>query len=414
MSIIKLSVMRTITFFVFLFLLANFSIAQSCDYIVEKYTYRSEKKIFVGIEQDFQNKPDSLFLDIYYPVGSSELKRPLVMWIFGGGFITGSREDFADVCISCAKRGFVAATIDYRIGFNGTSILPFDSAEVIRAGYRGAQDAKSALRYLKSRHVEDSIDLDRVWIGGGSAGAITALAAAYYDKDSEKPMEAGTISAANGNPRNDLGSIEGNRYINGYDTKVQGVLNIFGAVLDLKIIEKKDKIAVFSYHQTEDPVVPCTRKRAYWAYPIVTDFYPIAYGSCEIHPRLNELGLDPNYHKSWIYPGNQHAVHNQAQVVNFLISNANNILCNLVANKNIQKSELENVSAFPVPASNFIQINHQESEFKYQLLNTQGVNVLNGVLSPGASIDIQSIESGSFILRLTKNNQSKNFKVIKI
>lgn len=405
--------MKKLNFIVF-FLYSFCSYSQTCDYTVERFGVRSEKKIFLGIENDFQGKPDSLFVDIYFPVGITEAKRPLVMWVFGGGFIAGKREDFAAVCESCAKRGFVAATIDYRIGFNGTSILPFDSAEVIRAGFRGAQDGKCALRYLKSRHVEDSIDLDRVWVGGGSAGSIVALATAFYNKDSEKPLEAGNIAAANGNPRNDLGSIQGERFLNGYDTKVQGVFNIFGAVLNLNIIDQSDNIAVFSYHQTEDPVVPCGHRKAYWAYPVVNDFYPYANGSCEIDPYLQKLGLNPAYHNAWIYPGNQHAVHNETAVINFMLTNANPILCGTVATNDVVQKELDGVVLYPNPVTDRIFLKDAVNGMKYTLQDLNGLVLESAEFAGSSCISTDKLNSGMYLLTLSKAQFRRVVKFIKI
>ncbi|MCC6816386.1 MAG: carboxylesterase family protein [Saprospiraceae bacterium] len=388
--------------------------AQDCDYTIEKYGFRTEKKIFIGIEKDFQGMNDSLFVDIYYPTGSPEVKRPLVMWVFGGGFITGKREDFALVCESCAKRGMVAATIDYRIGFSGIQILPSDSAEVLRAGFRGIQDGKSALRYLKSRHLTDSIDLDRVWVGGGSAGAIVALGTAFYDKEEYKPAEAFSIGPVNGQTRPDLGSIEGNRYTNvGADTKVQGVFNIFGAVLNNKVFDQSDNIAVFSYHQTEDPVVPCGRKRPYWAYPIVTDFYPIAYGSCEIESSLTKLNFNPNYHKAWIYTGNQHAVHNEKEVIEYLIGNANPILCGTAKTTNLN-DPLNSISIQPNPAEQQIYLINASESLSYKVLNIQGEILFQNIIDPGKAINIEYLYPGMYFLQLSKNKQVKTIRFSKI
>lgn len=101
------------------------------------------KEIALWHTPDYRDIQNSLFLDIYYPIGSPEIQKPLVIWAFGGGFFQGAREDFAAVCSDLASRGIVSATIDYRIGFDGpypTLGPPFsyDVAEIIRAGYRGA------------------------------------------------------------------------------------------------------------------------------------------------------------------------------------------------------------------------------------------------------------------------------------
>lgn len=398
-----------------LFMLSEILSAQSCDYTTERFGFRSQKKIFIGTEADFQGNQDSLFVDIYYPNGSTETLRPLIMWVFGGGFITGKREDFAAVCEACAKRGFVAATIDYRIGFNGIQILPTDSAEVLRAGFRGIQDGKSALRYLKSRHILDSIDLNRVWVAGGSAGAMVALGTAFYDKEEFKPKEAGAYAPVNGQARPDLGSIEGNRFMNnGYDTKVQGVLNIFGAVLNNSVFDANDNIAVFSYHQTEDPVVPCERKRAYWAYPIVTDYYPFAYGSCEIENTLTNLNFNSAYHKAWIYKGNQHAVHNEKAVIDFLINNANPILCNTVGVQDYKEDISKEIYLVPNPVNSAFVVENLNSTAYYTITNLQGQEQLHGLINPNESIQVQSLVPGMYVLQIKVKKKTNNIKFTKI
>ncbi|MEO6189452.1 MAG: T9SS type A sorting domain-containing protein [Saprospiraceae bacterium] len=387
--------------------------SQTCDYVTPKYGFRSTKGIFVGIEKDYQGNDDSLFIDIYYPVGSVEVKRPLVMWAFGGAFIAGKREDMALTCEECAKRGWVAATIDYRIGFEGISILPYDSAEVIRAGFRGAQDGKSALRYLKSRNLEDSIDLGRVWVGGVSAGSIVALATAFFNKDSEKPIEAGNFTIANGRARNDLGSINGNRFINGYDTKVQGVFNFFGAVIDVNIIEKGDDIAIFSYHQDLDPVVPCGHSRPYWTLAGVTERFPYVNGSCLIDPRLTEIGLNEYYHKAWIYKGNQHAVHNAAEVLKFMLQNANPILCGTVGTHSASKNNLGQIEIYPNPVREKIFLENLDNNTSYSIFSTNGVVVSKGIAHNSTSISTNQLEEGMYILQLQKNSSIRNWKFVK-
>ena len=124
--------MRLILFLILFTYCVAFTLNAQCDYTISKYGVRSVKNVFVGTDLDFQNKPKDLFLDIYYPVGSTEAKRPMVMWVFGGGFFQGTRQDLDQVCTEFAAKGFVAVTIDYRIGFHsipgGQNPLSFDKA----------------------------------------------------------------------------------------------------------------------------------------------------------------------------------------------------------------------------------------------------------------------------------------------
>ncbi|MDQ3141198.1 MAG: T9SS type A sorting domain-containing protein [Bacteroidota bacterium] len=390
--------------------------SQNCDYTQLKYGVRTVKNIFIGIAPNHKGAPDSLFVDIYYPVGSPEEKKPLVIWIFGGGFFQGNRQSMDAICTRTAKQGFVAATIDYRIGFEGIDVnfappFAFDKAEIIRAGFRGVQDAKSAIRFLKARHRVDSIDLDRIWIGGVSAGSIVAMGSIFINQATEKPAEAGYLSPANSSARPDLGSIDGDLHLNGYDTKVQGIFNIFGALLDTNLITLDDEVALFSYHQNLDPVVPCDAKTPYWPYPLVPVNYPIAYGSCMINLRLKNLNNPANFYKTWIYNGNQHAFHNEASVLDYMVQNANPFLCGTLSETKMATSP--EFSIYPNPVENVLYI---KSEFNYkgiEIIDLKGNVVYKNQDANLPYINVSHFQQGLYFLRYFTTYGYKNIRFVK-
>lgn len=401
--------MKAFLFLILLSLTSLILIGQSCDYVNPRYGVRSVKDIPVGTDLDYRLSPVNLFVDIYYPVGSTEAKRPMVMLAFGGGFIQGKRQDMASLCTEFAKRGFVAATIDYRIGFDGLSVFATDSAEIIRAGYRGAQDGKSALRFLKARHLEDSIDLSRVWVGGASAGSIVALATAFFRDSTDKPKEAGQIAPVNGRNRPDLGSIEGKNNLNGQDTRVQGIFNLFGALLKLDLIKKEQDFAVVSYHQTQDSVVPCGINKPYYGTPVATN-YPTAYGSCAMEAYMSQLGIASHLHKTWIYTGTQHGVHDEAAVLHFFFESANPILCGLVTSRDIVQQEYMFI---PNPFSDYLQAQNATSGSAYELLDLSGSIIQKGTLNENKIIPTSDWLPGMYLIRLLENGQWKNERLIK-
>src|SRR4029453_8127158 len=59
-------------------------------------------------------KSESLKMDIVRPKGSGG-PYPAVVCIHGGGFRRGSRDSYLPLCIKLAQRGYVAATISYRL-----------------------------------------------------------------------------------------------------------------------------------------------------------------------------------------------------------------------------------------------------------------------------------------------------------
>ena len=82
---------------------------------------------------------------------------PAVLCIHGGGFRAGSREGYNKLCLTLAQRGFVAATISYRLA----PAHQFPAA---------VHDTKAAVRWLRANATKYGINPDRIGVTGGSAG----------------------------------------------------------------------------------------------------------------------------------------------------------------------------------------------------------------------------------------------------
>ncbi|MEN5362717.1 alpha/beta hydrolase [Brevundimonas intermedia] len=109
-------------------------------------------------------------MDVYQPAGATT-KRPLVVFIHGGGWIGGDSHvngafvDFPGLLSDIAARGYVVASIDYRL--SGEAAWPAQG-----------QDVKAAIRYLRLNADRFGIDPDRVAAWGASAGGhLSAIAA---------------------------------------------------------------------------------------------------------------------------------------------------------------------------------------------------------------------------------------------
>src|SRR5690554_8203526 len=98
------------------------------------------------------------------------------------------------LCDSFARRGYVTATIDYRKGFN-----PLSNTSAERAVYRGTQDLRAAIRFLKEKHNTYGIDTNYTFIGGSSAGAFAVIHTIYMDQN-EAPS---SIQSGIGYPRSE-------------------------------------------------------------------------------------------------------------------------------------------------------------------------------------------------------------------
>ena len=215
----------------------------------------------------------TLLMDYFQPVGDTITRRPVIIFVHGGAFVSGSRTEskVREFCTRFSRRGYVTSSIDYRLGVTN----PFSRSDFIQAGYRATQDAKAAVRYFRRQEIADSLHIDttRIFLGGFSAGSFSALNVAYLDVN-ELPPEIDTTL---------LGNIEGNSGNAGHSSRVLALMNCWGGVLDTFLIDSGD-IPMISVHGTSDPVVPYTSGLSIFA-----GIY--LYGSATITTRLRSLGI---------------------------------------------------------------------------------------------------------------------------
>ncbi|MDX1637915.1 MAG: alpha/beta hydrolase [Balneolaceae bacterium] len=131
-----------------------------------------------------------LELHLFFPQHHSpEGKTPAILFFHGGGWKGGNPTHFYPQSRYLARRGMVAANAEYRIK-NKHNTTPREAVE----------DAKSAIRWLRSHAADFGIDPDKLAAGGGSAGGHIAAAAGMIDDfanpqidaDSESVSTAGT------------------------------------------------------------------------------------------------------------------------------------------------------------------------------------------------------------------------------
>lgn len=167
--------------------------------------------------------PQPLTMDIYQPDGDTETNRPLVLVFHTGNFlpnvlngqISGTKEDNSavEICTQLAKKGFVAASVTYRAGWNPLADnQPTRALGLIQAAYRGIQDGRNAIRYFRSdadiNGNQYGIDPNKIVAWGNGTGGYVTLGLAALDEYIEIPTSAnGTgkflldvIDAATGMP----------------------------------------------------------------------------------------------------------------------------------------------------------------------------------------------------------------------
>jgi predicted esterase len=144
---------------------------------------RYAKPVFTQVERTtgiayrttttWDGQPITLRLDLYRPVGDTETNRPTVVWLFGGGWRLGTRDQLRVFAEESARRGYVAVTIDYRIRPDQE---PFD---VIGAAFDAYDDTIAAVQFLQDHAASYGINPDQIITAGHSAGGVNALHTAY-------------------------------------------------------------------------------------------------------------------------------------------------------------------------------------------------------------------------------------------
>ena len=145
-------------------------------------------------------------LDLDYPPGWKPAdKRPAMVFFFGGGWTQGTPNQFTPQAKYFAKRGLVCVRADYRL--RGKDSVQIDKC---------VEDARSAMRWVRSHAAQLGIDPNRIVAAGGSAGGHLA-ACTFFAGEINAPNDDQSISPQPNamvlyNPVLDLVKLRGNKY----------------------------------------------------------------------------------------------------------------------------------------------------------------------------------------------------------
>jgi para-nitrobenzyl esterase len=119
---------------------------------------------------------DCLYLNVWTPSSTPRRPLPVLVWIPGGGFVSGSGSVSLYDGAQLAAQGIVVVTINYRVGLLGFFATPALAAEAARehapAGNYGLEDMLAALEWVQRNIAAFGGDPHAVTVGGQSAGSI--------------------------------------------------------------------------------------------------------------------------------------------------------------------------------------------------------------------------------------------------
>jgi dienelactone hydrolase len=160
--------------------------------------------------------PTTLKLDYWQPAGDTLTKRPLIVWVHGGGFRGGTRSNLDTVAAEWARRGYVTMSIDYRLDpenrcqavqdgkITDPNVLIREHQRCKKAILTAQEDTHAAIRWARANATRLKIDPNKVAVGGFSAGAVTAVNVAQRaetpgtvgDNDSQSPRVKAALAAS--------------------------------------------------------------------------------------------------------------------------------------------------------------------------------------------------------------------------
>jgi len=215
--------------FVILFVIGFSSIGLAqhvpIDDDVEKKTYTFATKDTLALQLDVYRHPEA------------PAKSPCILFIFGGGFIRGKRDQpiYNSYFNTLVRNKYVVVSLSYRLGLVGAKrITPFRVKPLRNAINMAVEDVYDATNWVLKNATMLGIDRAMIVVSGSSAGAISALHA-DFEKRNQKPI-ANVLRA---------------------DFQYAGVIAFAGAILtfDGALKYKTPPAPTLLFHGTDDKLV---------------------------------------------------------------------------------------------------------------------------------------------------------------
>lgn len=377
--------------------------AHAQRYLTETFSStKVTENVVYGQATNVLNIPVTLSLDIYEPEGDTETNRPLMLLMHGGSFVAGDKKDetIVNLCENFARKGYVTASMSYRLGIDITNLANID-VELAKAVIRSFQDHNAALRFFY-KSVQDEgnpygIDVNRIISGGVSAGAISAVHSQLFSDINTAPADTKQLLIDLGGPDG------GNDGSPGYPKKAIGLFNIMGAIQNPAMVNQND-VATISFHGTEDVVVPYgTGFATFNGLPVLE-----VSGSSIIHQNLaatqarEELNTYENIGHDLIFDVDK-MIDVVDRATQFFYDNVVNDPT--VEVQTVTATDLR-VYPNPVQSSTTLQVETRQ-QTPYILTDLMGRTMSSGTLQTGINtLDIHQLKPGLFMFITNDNREA--------
>lgn len=298
-------------------------VAQTGRYRTDVFTSFSVKKdiVYARNISVLTGAPvaQDLVMDVYTPAGDNVTNRAAVVYFHTGSFlppiinggITGARSDSSVVEFArrLTRLGYVVFVPTYRLGWNPAATGPTGqntrTGTLLNATYRGIQDARSCVRFLRKTVAQDNnpygIDPNRLVLWGQGTGGYISMGAAYLDRfkeeieipkfiDTEK-LTAYVDTTVSSNPFGTTNKPANIANHPTYSSDFSLAVNMGGALGDSGWLEgKAGEPAVIGFHVLSDPFAPFADGSV--IVPTTREFVVNVSGTRSILQRANNLNLN--------------------------------------------------------------------------------------------------------------------------
>lgn len=384
--------------------LLSVQVFAQCDgrYETEIFSTVSVTEVEYTDVYDWSTSNSGLDMDVYTPDGDTLVERPLIVFIHGGSFYLGNKDNptMVDLCETFAKRGYVTASIQYRL----TTVWNLtDSMHMLQTVMNGISDAKAAIRYFRKDAATNGnvfgVDVDQVYVGGYSAGAIVATNLAYINDTTSLPSYLLPIISS-------IGGLEGNSGNPGYSSEVKAVVNIAGAVYKTSYIDADD-VPIVSVHATDDATVPYYCDNA-MSNPLILE----VCGSGTVHDVVDPLGIYNELH-TFSTGGHAAPVTQLASVSVPFISDFLYTTLDCYEAVSISEEQLL-FEVYPNPSNEFVNVVSSNEIEQFRLMDLLGRDLLFGYpKAKQTTVLLSEIPAGTYAL-LVQTSQGLQSKILRI
>lgn len=359
---------------------------------------------------DWLGNSQDLALDFYYPDTTIDplSSRPFVLLIHGGGFKNGSKSGLSRHCEEFAKRGYVAASLQYRLGWDTTGSALTNQPPAI---YRAQQDANAAMRFIIEYANDYQIDTSWMFIGGQSAGSITALGTHY--------MNQNEWNAVFPTYENLYGSIDtsGNNF--NHEFQFKGLFNNWGNTLGAAI-ETNELIPMISFHGVLDNTTPIGNSKGRYGSGVIHDTL-LSNGIC------SELTVDST---------GGHGIYKENTGIDFRVMRASCFFksvfcdncssayytdsipanCSLTLSTEEADNKNELFKVYPNPVKNYLIINGIIGNYEINVIDITGkIIITTEMLEENKIINMSTLTKGIYRIQIInqENGRLEQIKFIK-